>query len=32
MKKGYIIGQITITNADNYKAYASNTEQTIKEV
>ena len=31
MKKGYIIGQITITNAENYKAYASSTEQIIKK-
>ena len=31
MKKGYIIGQITIKNAEKYKKYASETETIIKK-
>ena len=31
MKKGYIIGQITITNPKKYQRYASETENIIKK-
>ena len=31
MKKGYIIGQITITNPKKYQRYASETEKIIKK-
>jgi uncharacterized protein (DUF1330 family) len=31
MKKGYVIGQITITDAEKYKKYALNTEDIIKK-
>jgi len=31
MKKGYIIGQITITNPKTYQRYASETENIIKK-
>ena len=31
MKKGYIIGQITITDPKKYQKYASETENIIKE-
>ena len=32
MKKWYITGQITITNADNYMAYASSTKKIVKKL